>query len=881
MRFLGFAFLFLAFTQVKAQFIQGKVEDPVGKEIKGALVSLIDSNARRTIAFTITKEDGKFTLPLPRTDSGILFILNIQHIGFMERRKVLDLVHNDHLLITLIPAAKMLNEIVVHADIPIQFRGDTTTFKAQKFLSAEDRKLVDLFRKIPGFSVDEKGKLSYKGDVVEKLFIDGDDPAGFNYNLLTKNASVDFVDKVEVMEHFDDNRLMRNVRRTDKVAVNIITKEEFRMRLSGTADIGLSTSKQKQGDLTTSIFGKKVKQLNFVTANNAGQNLDENYDGTVYQSIEDKLAEMHSNDDDYVNIVSINNVFAPNVDNRLILHNNDWGAASVMSWKLGEHTRMNGQFGLRKTSQWIQKNTFSKYNLGGNDFWETDSKERQEFEDFKVFSTFSFKKDKGGNNISNGYLMLNSVDRNDAYRNVLAGSVNDSLAEGLFGKSWLYSANWTYTKRIDKKVMRFIVNSERNDGQQHYTLQTLRLLRYFKLDSAYSQYQQNSLKRLNNHSVDIKINGKIKNHNTEMGWKTAFQQSDTRYIQDTYNGSNTDRIFLNKANLLTRLFSSYIYGRSIVKISKKSSLSVLTNMGMGSLKIDTMVNILPEFLSSLLFNRSINKKIDISLGGDWSRSFTNWSYFLPDKILVGDARFRNGLIFSGPSDKFSVHAALQSWNITKYKGLILNFSYTKNRFIYGSSSQRFPEYSITGYERYRNYSTLMLLASQSLFLRFIKSKLKINVSLMDSKAGVRINNQFAEQRNKTGFLNGELNTGFNLPINMNLEGSIQYSAYEWNQNGKVSNLQYTWSSKIRYTVNKKIYMAGRWKYYNLSDKRGFNSVDYYVLWNISKKFDLGMEAINLLNIANLNERIVDAISEYNSSFLMNRRFLLFTISCSF
>ncbi|MFN5761113.1 MAG: hypothetical protein ACK44U_03460, partial [Sphingobacteriales bacterium] len=88
MRFLGFAFLFLAFTQVKAQFIQGKVEDLVGKEIKGALVSLIDSNARRTIAFTITKEDGKFTLPLPRTDSGILFILNIQHIGFMDRRKV-------------------------------------------------------------------------------------------------------------------------------------------------------------------------------------------------------------------------------------------------------------------------------------------------------------------------------------------------------------------------------------------------------------------------------------------------------------------------------------------------------------------------------------------------------------------------------------------------------------------------------------------------------------------------------------------------------------------------------------------------------------------------------------------------------------------------
>lgn len=76
-------------------------------------------------------------------------------------------------------------------------------------------------------------------------------------------------------------------------------------------------------------------------------------------------------------------------------------------------------------------------------------------------------------------------------------------------------------------------------------------------------------------------------------------------------------------------------------------------------------------------------------------------------------------------------------------------------------------------------------------------------------------------------------------------------------------------------------MAGRWKYYQLALKKGFSSVDYYALWNINKSIDLTLEAINILNIETFNERLADAVSVNSSSFLLNKRLLLFTLSCSF
>lgn len=880
MRLISLAFLFFISSVATAQTIQGKVVDTLDNEIKGAVITLIDSISQLTINYAIAKIDGRFSFPLSAGMTNKLLILSVRHVGFMESRMLLDLSKKELIVVRLTPSAKLLKEIILKSDIPIELKGDTTVFSAQKYLSPEDKKLKDLFIKMPGFIIDEKGRLTYKGNTVEKLFIDGDDPAGNNYGLLTKNASVDFVNKIEVIDHFDENRLMRSVRRTDKVAVNIITKEEYRMRITGTVDLGSNIGKKRMADFTTSFLGKRFKELNFANGNNAGESLDENFKGELYESLDEKTEESNKFERE-MNMINIDQLRLPQLDDRITLHNNDLGLASVMSIKAGNYTKLNGQFGLSKTSQWIQQYSASSVNLGSNSYWKTENKERQNQKELGMFSTISFKRDNGSNHTSTGYLMLKKGKKYSEYNNLTSGSIQDSLYENLQDYNWLYSAVWNHTIRIGKNVMRVLFKSERNDGRQDYSVQTLRMLKYFKLDSAYKYYLQNSSSVSNIHSVELKLNGKKRRQKFEIGWNTSYVKTQTGYDQFSHKRYSLGQVILNYTDLSTRMFSSTVFGKTVYAITPKVSMDVNSKFGVSSLSKDGNATTIPQFKNELTFSRNLGKKSTAFLGGEWERGFSDWSKFMPALILTGNASFGNGLNFTGPSENYTIVGGFWSFNILKNRSFILTANYTISKFSYGTNAARYPEYSISGYERYKNNSSSSLIMSQSLFLRFIKSVLKIYANWMDNSGFYQLNGKNAIQRMMNAGLGAELNTGFDWPINFNLEGRISYFKNQWNDLPYTSNIQYAWNGKVRYKLGKQIYMASRLKYYQYTPKKGFNAVDYYVIWTPNKQFDFKLEAINLMNQNTIEQRYVDAVSETTSSFLLNKRFLLFSASISF
>lgn len=880
MRYAIVFFLLFISTRLIAQSVEGRVLDTLNKELRGAVISLIDSSTHQTVSYAIAQTEGRFSLPLTGGIEKKLLIIMVRHVGYWEYRKLIDVSTKDFMNIRLIPSSKILKEIVIQVDHSIELRGDTTVYNAQKYLTAEDKKLKDLFIKMPGFVVDEKGRLTYKGNTVEKLFIDGDDPAGNNYGLLTKNASVDFVNKVEVIEHFDDNRLMRNVRRTDKVAVNLITKEEYRMRVSGTVDLGLTTGKKRNLEFTTTYLGKPLKQLNFFSANNAGRSLDGNFSGELYESIDEKMEDLHDHDNS-MEMIDLNQLRMPQLDERITLHNNDQGVASVMSLKVGKYTKANAQFGFSKTRQWIQKNETSYVTLGANNFWKTNSAEKQQIEELGLFSTLSFKRDKGGNHTSSGFLMIKKGEKNNSYSNLMTGNVQDSLFEGLNDKSWLYNANWNHTIRVGKNVMGILFKSQRNSGWQDYSIQTLRMLKYFKLDSSYKYYLQNSSKILGDHSVEVKLNGKKGKQKFELGWNNTYATMEAGYNQYSYKYISGNQFFLRASDFSTSLFSSVIYGKSDFNLTRKISMDVKSKLGVSRLTNINYKTTIPEFNNHVTFSRSIGKHSIAFVGGEWERAFTDWSKFMPSYLLTGNASFGNGLTYMGPSEKFDISGGVQSVNIFKNSSFLLSANYSRSRFSYGSSSIRFPEYSILGYQRYKNNNSSSLIMSKKLFIRALKSSLVVSMNWMDHLGILQLNGMLANQRMTNAGLGVQVNTGFDGPLNINLEGKVAYFKNQWNDLPVTSNTQYSLNSKIRCQINKKLYMASRWKYFQFAPKKGFNAMDYYVIWSINKIFDAQLEAINLLNKSTFDERNVDALSENTSSFILNKRFLLFTLSMGF
>lgn len=880
MRWVAFLlFLFFAIG-AEAQSAQGKVVDTSNHLLKGAVITLIDSFTHKTLGYVLTKADGTFMPPNINLYFEGIVILSIKHIGYVEYRKPIHLPLKKEEVYVLMPSSNTLKEIVVQSHIPIQVRGDTTIFNAQKYISAEDRKLKDLFNKMPGFQVDDKGRLTYKGNAVEKLFIDGDDLAGNNYELLIKNASVDFVEKLEVIEHFDEDRLMRSVRRTDNVAVNILTKEEYRMRLSGTVDLSTSFEKKRMADITTTLLGKKFKQLIFFNANNAGQNLSEHFKGEVYESSDEKMKEIL--DENYTQpIISVDQLRLPELDDRITLHNNDIGAFSVMSFNAQKSVKWNGQIGASRTSQWVQKNGITRFNLGVNNIWGTKNIERQENESLDLFSAISFKKDRGGRQTSRGYFVLKRSKNCDIYSNITTGSVQDSMAENLNGMIWHYSARWNHTFQVGRQVMRIVMRSERNDGRQDFSIQTYRLLKYFKLDSAYKYYLQNSTSVLDKHSLEIRFNGVRKMQKFELGWNTTYTTNKARFDQYGYSAKNTDRFFLNASSLSTRFFSSGIYGKTTYTLSPIIDMDIDGRLGVSGLLKGDMKHTIPDFNANVSIKRVINRKTTVYVGGEWVQAFAEWSTFIPSLILTSNARFNNSLQYAGPSEDYSISTGLSSYNVFKNRSFLLNLSYTNSRFKYGVNSIRFPEYSIEGFERYQHYSSTSMMAAYKVFIPAIKSNLNINSNWMDNNGVFQQNGAYAVQRFMNAGLGADLNTGFKGPLNLNIEARLVYFRNQWGDLPVTSNVQLNWSGKVKYNLSKQVYMAGRWKYFEFATRRGFHAVDYFILWNPGKNFDLKLEAINLLNDNSITQRNVNAVSEATSSFLLNGRFFLLNFSFCF
>lgn len=106
-------------------------------------------------------------------------------------------------------------------DKPIARKGDTLSYNAAIFRKDDEKTLEDLMKRLPGLEVNQEGKVQYQGKEIEKIMVSGQDLMGRGYQMLTRNLDAKSVKKVDVLEHYQDERLLRNVEQCEKVALNL------------------------------------------------------------------------------------------------------------------------------------------------------------------------------------------------------------------------------------------------------------------------------------------------------------------------------------------------------------------------------------------------------------------------------------------------------------------------------------------------------------------------------------------------------------------------------------------------------------------------------------------------------------------------------------
>lgn len=362
--------IFSQFSYSQNATIKGTVIDTAEKtNLHQSVITLLRKEDSTLVKFARADKDGKFTIKNIPAGKFILITTFPTYADFTDELtlsgdSILDLGQ-----VSLIPKAKLLEEVVVRQNIAIRIKGDTIEYKADSFKVAEGANVQEMLRKMPGISVDRNGAITAQGQKVEKVLVDGeeffsDDPA-----VVTQNLRADAIDKVQSFDKKSDQAEFTGV--DDGVrskTLNLVMKEDKKKGYFGKVSAGLGTNERTTDEAMINYFKGKKKLAAYGIYSNAGKvGLD--------WSERDKFTGGNDFGDANVEVgAGFIMISGGGQDNDF----SDWGGSSFYGegiprslkagahfsnkWK-GDFNHLNGNYTLKKMDVDAEGNSLTKYIL--------------------------------------------------------------------------------------------------------------------------------------------------------------------------------------------------------------------------------------------------------------------------------------------------------------------------------------------------------------------------------------------------------------------------------------------------------------------------------------------------------------------------------------
>lgn len=265
-------FLFYSFF-LNAQKLQGTVSDESGT-VSDILVMLKKKSAPDLIyKFTTTDSNGNYNFYLDAISDSLL----IQASDFNKESKIhlVDSLTNKSKIITIDLFLKTksvdLREVIIKNKRPITIKNDTTTYNPDSFKDGSERVVEDLLRKLPGIEVKESGQILYKGKPIKKMLLDGDDLFDTQYAIGSRNIDINMIDKVQAIDKFNENPLLKGLIDSDDVALNL-QLVKGKSDISGGTELGYGIKDRYEGSVTGLLINDDTKGFAVSGYNNRGLN---------------------------------------------------------------------------------------------------------------------------------------------------------------------------------------------------------------------------------------------------------------------------------------------------------------------------------------------------------------------------------------------------------------------------------------------------------------------------------------------------------------------------------------------------------------------------------------------------------------------------------
>jgi hypothetical protein len=269
-RLIGCVSLLFFAATLHSQRISGHVRDSSGAAIAYASVVATSCRDEQVLSFTSTDDKGFYRLTVATDCDSVT--LTARSLGFRCEARILSVKDLSAVQDFTLTNA-VLQEVVVRAKSPpVVVRNDTTEYNVASFSDSTEFSVEDLLKKLPGVHVSENGQITLNGKAVERVLIEGDDLFNQNYYLATRNIRADMVSKVQAIDRYQENPLMKGIQESDRLVLNLKIKEDKKRSTSGSATLGSGPGDDWKGFAHTNLFSLTRRDKTYLigNANNTG-----------------------------------------------------------------------------------------------------------------------------------------------------------------------------------------------------------------------------------------------------------------------------------------------------------------------------------------------------------------------------------------------------------------------------------------------------------------------------------------------------------------------------------------------------------------------------------------------------------------------------------
>lgn len=258
-------------TAQSQSLFQGQVTDSKNEPMVSVTVMLRgDTTTTAPLkGYALTDQSGRFSFKATTAKGDWLIV---KSLGYADVRQRVDSVRS-HYAIVMQEDAHTLHDVLVKGHYSgMKIVGDTIKFDTNHFRVGTEDNVGDILRRLPGVEVSKEGKVSYQGQGMDKLLIDGKDlVSSGDDGVLVNNMNADLVTGAEILTNYKDKSIASQYNNRKLTALNI--KTDGNWSVTGNAAMQGGIKDKYLGKATLIHVGKKLSLTGLLSGNNVGNSI--------------------------------------------------------------------------------------------------------------------------------------------------------------------------------------------------------------------------------------------------------------------------------------------------------------------------------------------------------------------------------------------------------------------------------------------------------------------------------------------------------------------------------------------------------------------------------------------------------------------------------